>query len=268
MKGRCIALLFLSAAAALPCESETEPVNPSFAPPDRSLFEEGRYIYERNCVVCHGARGDGQGEMAAPMTIKPRSFRTGDFKYRSTPWGKLPTTDDLLHTIRDGRSGTAMGRFTHLTDLETRAVAEYVKSFSRKWRKPEYYAMPIEIPPEPAWLREPVALAPRAAEGRKLFIANCAVCHGENADGKGAAAAGLKDERGDPAIPADLRRPHLRSGSELRDIYRVLMTGLNGTPMASFAERLTAEQKWDVIGYIEALRRAEEARSDHPDPSP
>ncbi len=264
MKGRCIALLFLSATAVLPGKSETE--NRAFTPPDRSLFEEGRYIYERNCVVCHGARGDGQGEMAAPMTIKPRSFRTGDFKYRSTPWGKLPTTDDLLHTIRSGRSGTAMGRFTHLTEAQTRAVAEYIKSFSRKWRKPEYYAMPIEIPPEPVWLREPVALAHRVVEGRKLFVANCAACHGENADGKGAAAPAIKDERGDPAMPADLRRRHLRSGSELRDIYRVLMTGLNGTPMASFAEGLTAEQKWDVVAYIETLRRAEKAGVTNPSP--
>src|SRR4051794_16351059 len=131
--------------------------------------------------------------MAAPMTIKPRSFRTGDFKYRSTPWGKLPTTDDLIHTIRNGRSGTAMGMFTHLTEAETRAVAEYVKTFSRKWRKPENYAAPVEIPPEPVWLREPATLAQHAVDGRRLFLANCAACHGENADGKGAAAAGLKD---------------------------------------------------------------------------
>src|SRR4051794_10882813 len=106
-----------------------------FTRPDRSLYPEGGFVYERNCLICHGELGDGRGEMAAEMPIKPRSFRTGLFKYRSTPWGKLPTTDDLMRTIREGRSGTAMGQFTSLTEEQTRAVAEYVKSFSRKWLK-------------------------------------------------------------------------------------------------------------------------------------
>jgi mono/diheme cytochrome c family protein len=59
---------------------------------------------------------------------------------------------------------------------------------------------------------------------------------------------------GEPASPADLREPHLRSGDEPIDIYRVLMTGMDGTPMASFAEALTADQKWDVVAYILTLR--------------
>lgn len=266
----CLALFWLSAGGASAAgepESGAAAVNPAFTPPNRSLFAEGRYVYERNCIVCHGARGDGQGEMAAPMAIKPRSFRGGDFKYRSTPWGKLPTTDDLIRTIRNGRTGTAMGMFTHLTDTETRAVAEYLKSFSRKWRKPENYAAPVEIPPEPSWMQEASELPRHAAEGRKVFLATCASCHGENADGKGIAAAALKDERGDSIAPADLRQPHLRSGDELRDIYRVLMTGLDGTPMVSFAETLTAGQKWNVIAYLETLRRAQATTPDRGAPT-
>ena len=41
---------------------------------------------------------------------------------------------------------TAMGMFTNLTDEQLRAVVEYVKFFSRKWRKAENYAPPIELP--------------------------------------------------------------------------------------------------------------------------
>lgn len=265
MNGRswCITLLLLAAAAiradAAPV-AETAARNPAFTPPESSLFYAGREVYERNCTICHGARGDGQGEMAAESGVKPRSFRTGDFKYRSTPWGKLPTTEDLIRTIRQGVTGTTMGAFTQLTPGETRAVAEYVKSFSRKWRKPENYAAPVEIPAEPAWLHQPAELQRHAAEGRRTFLATCAACHGEKADGHGPAAAALKDDRGEPAPPADLRQPHLRSGDSFRDIYRVLMTGLNGTPMVSFAETLTPEQKWDVVAWLETLRRKEGER--------
>ena len=62
-------------------------------------------------------------------------------------------------------------------------------------------------------------------------------------------------EAEEAAVPADLRQPYLRSGDEPGDIIRVLLTGLNGTPMVSFAETLTAEQKCEVAAYILALRR-------------
>ena len=33
------------------------------------------------------------------------------------------------------------------------------------------------------------------------------------------------------------------------------MTGLNGTPMVSFAEAFSEEQKWDLAAYVLTLRR-------------
>lgn len=223
--------------------------------PDISLYGEGKFVYENNCIVCHGAMGDGRGEMAASLGIKPRSFKTGTFKYRSTPWGKLPTTEDLMHTVHNGITGTAMGMFTNLNDEQLRSVVEYVKFFSRKWRKAENYAPPIELPKQPTWLVDDATRTAHAAKGKDTFLAVCAACHGPEGDGKGLAAVGLKDEWGEPAVPADLRQPHLRSGDEPSDIFRVLMTGLNGTPMVSFAEGFSEEQKWDLVAYILTLRR-------------
>lgn len=223
--------------------------------PDRRLYALGREVYERNCLVCHGAKGDGQGELSAQLAPKPRSFVQGLFKYRSTPWGKLPTDADLKRTIRGGLDGTAMGSFAALAEDEITAVAEYLKFFSSRWRHPENYAAPLEIPTQPAWLREDRARAEHAARGKALYDAACAACHGANGDGKGPGAVALRNDWGFPAVPADLRQPHRRSGSEVRDIYRVLMTGLNGTPMVSFADLLTPEQKWDVIAHVKTLRQ-------------
>ena len=112
-------LLLLGAAAAF--AEDWKPVLP-----DRSLFEEGRFVFEQNCIVCHGQFGDGKGELAAGLTIKPRSFRTGVFKYRSTAAGKMPSNQDLKRTIRDGITGTAMGMFTNLRQEELDAVVEYI----------------------------------------------------------------------------------------------------------------------------------------------
>lgn len=229
--------------------SASEPITIDF-----NRYMEGKYVYERNCVVCHGARGDGKGEMGLTIQPRPRSFREGMFKFRSTPFGALPTEADLARTIRGGLSGTGMGMFTHLPDEEVRSVIEYLKSFSRRWRKAENYAEPLSLPPPPSWLEDKTASAIHAANGKTLFTANCAACHGPAADGKGAAAITLKDIWEQPAKPADLRQPHLRCGDTPADLYRVLATGLNGTPMVSFETTLTQDQRWDIIAYIQTLK--------------
>ncbi len=221
--------------------------------PDRTQFDLGAFVFERNCAICHGPRGDGKGEMAATIAPKPRSFRSGVFKYRSTPPGKLPTNEDLTRIIRGGLSGTAMGMFTQLRDDEVRAVVEFVKSFSRKWRDPANYAPPIAVPPLPAWWADPVQRGAHAARGRQTFVTTCAACHGEKADGKGLAAATLRDEWGDPIAPANLHGP-LHSGETPRDMMRVLLTGIGGTPMLNFATTLNEEQRWEVVAHLTTLR--------------
>ncbi|MDZ4402714.1 cytochrome c [Prosthecobacter sp.] len=221
---------------------------------DFNLYMQGRYVYERNCIVCHGARGDGNGELSPTLKPKPRSFREGMFKFRSTPQGFLPTDADLRRTITGGLSGTAMGMFTQLSSEEIVAVITYVKSFSRRWRKPENHAQPVKLSPPPEWLKDPVAFKTHAQAGQKLFTTNCTACHGDKADGKGPAAIALKDIWGIPAAPSDLRQPHLRCGDSPADVFRVLTTGLNGTPMVSFDKTLTEAQRWDIIAHIFSIR--------------
>lgn len=217
---------------------------------DFGLFSEGAYVYERNCVICHGALGDGNGEWAKGLLPKPRSFREGMFKFRTTPSGMLPTNDDLRKTIRGGFSGTAMGMFTALSDDEVRGVTEYLKSFSRRWRKAENHAPSLTFPATPAWMADATARATHAVPGKVLFNNACASCHGEQADGKGALAASLQDIWRMPCNPSDLRQEHLRCGDHPADIFRILNTGMNGTPMISYEHTLTEAQRWDVIAFI------------------
>ena len=231
----------------------------SFAPPDESLYAIGRYVYERNCLVCHGRWGDGDGEMSKGMIPKPRKFSAGIFKYRSTPAGFLPTDDDLTRTIRSGRANTSMPYFTQLSDREVRSVVEFIKFFSPKWRKPENYSEPVKLSEPPAWLAKEPESAPRVAKGRSTYALACVPCHGEQADGKGPAIAELKDTWGDPALPADLRAPAFRNGRAPTDIFRVLTLGIHGTPMASFAEALTEEQRWELAAFVSTLRPPETA---------
>lgn len=234
---------------------------PPFQPPlpDDSLWFEGRHVYQRNCLVCHGDFGDGRGEMGREIKPPPRNFRRGLFKYRSTPAGALPTDADLERTIRGGLLGTAMPVFSNLSGREIRLVIEYVKSFSSRWRNPTNYAPPLVLPPMPAWFEDEALWKDRVEKGRTLFGLACAACHGTDGGGQGTAAKGLEDSWGQPATPADLRVPMLRSGRTLETVYRVLLTGIDGTPMPSFAEAMTEEQRWELVAFIAQLRRNHEA---------
>jgi len=250
-----IAMLVISASAfPLARADKADPsAHPSSRRPDFSLWAAGRDVYEARCVVCHGIAGDGKGEMSASLPIKPRSFRQGVFKYRTTPSGKLPTDEDLKGTITGGINGTAMGMFTMLSDNELTAVTEYVKFFSRRWRDPDNYGAPIQFPSPPAWLDDSKAIKEHALRGKTLFSTACAACHGQAGAGNGPAAATLKDTWGSPSPPADLCQPHLRFGSTLGDVYRVLTIGIDGTPMPSF-DSYTPAQRWDLVAFIASLR--------------
>ena len=52
----------------------------------------GKVVYERYCVSCHGDLGNGEGEFAEYISPKPRDYRQGTFKWRSTPSGSADST--------------------------------------------------------------------------------------------------------------------------------------------------------------------------------
>jgi mono/diheme cytochrome c family protein len=215
---------------------------------------QGHFVYMKNCVFCHGKRGDGKGEMGLTIQPPPRDFAAGVFKYRSTPSGSLPTNDDLMRTVREGIPDTAMPSFAALPQRDLQAVVEYVKTFSPRWRQRENYAAPIAIPKRPDWFEDAKDVARRVENGRTLYTVSCAPCHGPKGDGHGI-ATNLVDSWGNPTPARDLRLPYVRRGRQLEDLYKVLVTGLDGTPMPSFAEGTTETERWELIAFIEQLRR-------------
>lgn len=227
---------------------------PASAPSLDDAWWQGRFVYEQNCLPCHGQRGNGRGELATEMFPKPRDFTRGLFKYRSTPSGFLPTDGDLVRTIRSGFPGTAMPAFVHLPESDVRAVVLYLRSLSPRWRQPAFHAQPLPVTPAPDWLRRPTPPAHRIEAGARLFTQACAVCHGPEGAGDGPSAPELRDEWDVPCPPRDLRHPPFRAGTTPEDIHRTLMTGLGGTPMPSFLECTTEEQRWELVAFILGLQ--------------
>jgi mono/diheme cytochrome c family protein len=214
----------------------------------------GKRLYLQHCAACHGEKGDGQGPEAHRLKIKPRDFTTGNYKFRSTPSGSLPTDEDIFRAITQGVRTTSMLAQLHLSERERWAVAAYLKTFSERF-KTEQPSDLIPIPAEPAPSRDLNAL------GQKLYAdAGCIECHGPQGRGDGASARELKDDSGNPILPSDLTLKPFKSGPQPQDLFRTLSTGLNGTPMPSYADSLTARERWALVSYVLSIATRERPR--------
>ncbi|MGQ0604371.1 MAG: c-type cytochrome [Anaerolineales bacterium] len=238
-----ITVLGLTAALALAGAQPTRASSPAQA-------ANGQAIYAERCEVCHGAEGDGNGPAAASLDPKPRDFRRGWYKIRTTASGQLPSDQDLIQVIADGMPGTTMpGWKDILTDEEIAEVAQYLKSFARRFER--------ETPQSVAVAAKVVSSAESIARGKELFTgqqAECAKCHGNAGRGDGPSADELTDDLGNVIVPADLAMAWLfRGGPTPDDIYMRLKTGLTGSPMPSYADVLSDEQVWDLANYVDSL---------------
>lgn len=214
------------------------------------LYMKGRYAYEKHCALCHGNTGRGNGPWAAELDVKPRNFRSGIFKFRTTAYGSLPVEEDLRRTIRRGISGTAMPVFAQLRDEEVDAIIVYLKNLSRAWRDPALASRPVPQPGPPAWLGSSAEQAAHLSAGKERFARLCSSCHGAGGKGDGEAGKGLIDGWGNHLAPAKLAAPHHKSGDSPSDLYRTISTGLNGTPMIGYSGMLQEEEIWELVACI------------------
>ena len=214
----------------------------------------GGKVYRDNCVACHGEKGDGKGPQADRLKTKPRDFTGGVYKFRSTPSGSLPLDNDLVRTITRGVRGTAMLAQLQLSKEETEAVVQYLKSFSSRFQNEKAFPA-IVIPPKP-----PVTSSLISSGKSEYQEAGCDQCHGIAGKGDGPSTKDLRDDWGKPIPPADLTLKPFKSGPEPEDVYRTISTGLNGTPMPSYADALAPKERWALVSYILSIATREKPR--------
>jgi mono/diheme cytochrome c family protein len=205
--------------------------------------------YRRYCVGCHGELGDGNGEVAQWLDPKPRDFTLGVFKCRSTPTGTLPTDEDLFDTIHRGLDRSNMPPWNTLTRQERIDLVAWIKHYSPRWQT-EKPGTPIQIPPEPE------VTADRIKAGRDVFgRVQCWKCHGVQGMANGPSASTLTDDQGRPILPYNFAEGgRFKCGTTDADLYKIFMTGLDGTPMPSFADNIKPDEAWDLVFYLRTLQ--------------
>ena len=211
--------------------------------------ESGKKLYLQNCSQCHGEKGDGQGYATPHLYPQPRNFTLGKFKIRTTPNGALPTHQDLVNIIRRGMPYTSMPAWPTFSDQEVSDLAYFITTFSPDFSNKENVPTPVPLPSAPNSTSASIDL------GKKLYVDNgCVKCHGPLGRADGPSSATLTDDLGRPIRPADLSQSWtFRGGSSREDIFRTMTTGLNGSPMPSFADALTPEQRWAITDFIVSL---------------
>src|SRR5256884_7453288 len=145
-----------------------------------------------------------------------------------------------------------------LSQSERRDVRAYIKTFSSFFADTSQHVVALKFSSPPGG-----ASVAALKVGRQFYDSiGCRKCHGDQGRGDGPSAPTLKDDADFPIFAADLHQSwRFRGGGSVEDIYRRLRTGLDGTPMPSFADLidqkfLTDEELWRLAQYVRSLSSA------------
>jgi high-affinity iron transporter len=171
----------------------------------------GQAVYAAHCVSCHGERGAGDGADASGLERKPADFSDASFMRAETP-------SDFFTVVSVGRRRAAMPAWGDVLSVQERwDVISYVRGLATS--------------------------SAALAQGRGLYLAHCAGCHGETADGRGPFASTL------PTPVPDLRTPAALVRRADADLFAVVTDGV-GTAMPGFARSLSDEERWNVVAFL------------------
>ena len=171
-------------------------------------IEEGQKLFLANCSTCHGL--NAEGTEAGPSLIGVGAASV-DFQVGT---GRMPM---------QMQGPQAPVKPEQFSQEQTDQLAAYVASLGAGPTVPEEEYLDIA--------------EGDSANGAKVFLANCAMCH--NAAGQGGALT-----RGKYA-------PSLMGVSE-KHIYEAMQTGPQNMPVFNDAN-ITPEEKQDVITYLKTL---------------
>lgn len=224
---------------------------------DNKTIEKGKKVFEKYCVICHGPKGDGKGLMGivsryqkrgSVQTIYPRDFTTGVFRFRTTGTGCLPTNDDILRVVTTGIPRAYMPSHEDVSMDERKAVVEYIKTFSKRWKEEEA-CKPFPVK-KPAF----VANAESIEKGKKLYKdMKCWECHGDQGKGDGTKSDQLKDDWGDKILPFDFTSGATKMGFAPENVYTAYTAGLDGSGMPSYEDSMKEDERWHLVSYTLVL---------------
>jgi mono/diheme cytochrome c family protein len=91
-------------------------------PVNATTLAEGKQLFTKNCLSCHGALGKGDGKAGAMLKPPPADLTDEEWKHGSTD-------AEIFTVIRDGAKGTPMRGFAgRMTTKELWTVLNYLRT--------------------------------------------------------------------------------------------------------------------------------------------
>jgi mono/diheme cytochrome c family protein len=205
------------------------------------ILDEGKAIFTRECMVCHGDAGRGNGPYGEIIQPGPPDFGDGsygdytdaDYFWRiseGVPWSAMPSwrinygEEDrwkLVHYLR-----------TIFTQTEDPPESPPDGS---NFNYPDFYKNSMRFPDDVSYER-----------GKIVFVENCAHCHGLAGDGQGWDGQYLNPQPADFRTMSDMQMTPEAQGEHLAKVT----FGIQDTAMPVWGEWLPLAQRWDAIKYI------------------
>ena len=193
--GLIVVLTVLVSASQLTLAQEVDPAQ----------MELGARLYAENCAVCHG--DNGQGRVGATL---------------AQDWPSIQPELTIKTTIVNGIQGSVMPAWDQsnggpLTSAEIDAIVAYILSWQTS-------GVPNLTPVPTATAIPPITPVPGVEgdpnAGAMIFVQDCAVCHGDQ--GQGRVGATLAKDW--PAIRPDLA------------VKRTIINGIPGSAMPAWSQ--------------------------------
>jgi mono/diheme cytochrome c family protein len=87
--------------------------------------ERGRELFQANCALCHGVRGDGHGQRREGLDVPPRDFTDPDWRRRTSP-------RHVFFAIREGLAGTPMPAWKSLSERDAWDLTAFLFSIQTR----------------------------------------------------------------------------------------------------------------------------------------
>jgi mono/diheme cytochrome c family protein len=238
------------------------------------VLEQGREQFVQNCYACHGLVGDGKGPSSRSYRPPPRDLTQGLYKFGGVVDG-LPHDEDFARILEQGLSGTPMLAWD-IPDADLDPIIQYVKSLSPVWREAEVLGkqIPVDTDPWQGTEREVIA------RGKQIYhgLATCQQCHPAYATKQEMYVASKEignrpitefrrlpfqpetkesqyeaDGKKMVIMPPDFLFNEVRSGDDVKDLYRIISSGIPGTAMPTWYDALPASDVWAMAYYVQSL---------------
>ena len=152
---------------------------------------------------------------------------------------------ELLAQLKKAEQGDKAGIEQNLktlaTHVENKSAAKLVAALAQGIKDKLITA--YKITPYPKRL-------PSLADGKQLYLENCAQCHGDTGKGDGSGRESMNPKT---PLPANFTDPERMAGLSPFKAFNTASFGIEGTAMASFAA-LSEEQRWQVAFFVFSLR--------------